>query len=281
MKTQLFAVIAIAATSLLAKAQTPDFSPNHDISLCGPNDVYFVCTSPDSPNNIWWDFGDSTTGTGINPVHYYASSGTYSVKMIVEKNGVKDSITKENFVVVNALPEPRFEKETTRHLEPFKRRFKFTGFPNADSIRTYTWMVNDTVVANTMNLVYVFSRVDKFKVGLLVENSNGCVALVEDSIAISGQDEPTGIAENSLQHNCFVSLMPKEQLLRVEIKGEKAQQLTFRLVDITGKVLIKESLNTDKREWFFNVEPFSQGMLIVEIQSESGRFARKVQNILP
>jgi PKD repeat protein len=49
-----------------------------------------------------WDFGDGSTGTGANPEHTFASSGTYSVTLTVSNCGGSstDFITKD----VTVLP---------------------------------------------------------------------------------------------------------------------------------------------------------------------------------
>jgi len=38
----------------------------------------------DSPLTYTWDFGDNTTGEGVNPTHAYADTGSYTVELIVE-----------------------------------------------------------------------------------------------------------------------------------------------------------------------------------------------------
>lgn len=40
-----------------------------------------------------WSFGDGVTATGITTTHIYDTPGKYSVKLIVESSGMKDSIT--------------------------------------------------------------------------------------------------------------------------------------------------------------------------------------------
>jgi serine protease len=52
---------------------------------------------PDGTIVSWlWNFGDSNTSTAQNPVHTYASSGTYSVTLTVTDNdGATDSVSKD------------------------------------------------------------------------------------------------------------------------------------------------------------------------------------------
>lgn len=65
---------------------------------CGSGTVHFndtVLQVVSSLQSISWDFGDGGTSTINDPSHFYASSGTYSVKMIMTSAlGCKDTVTK-------------------------------------------------------------------------------------------------------------------------------------------------------------------------------------------
>ncbi|WP_284550857.1 PKD domain-containing protein, partial [Aestuariimicrobium sp. T2.26MG-19.2B] len=51
-----------------------------------------------------WDFGDTTTGTGITTSHTYTTAGTYQVKLTVTDNaGASNSITKAVTVTAPAV----------------------------------------------------------------------------------------------------------------------------------------------------------------------------------
>ncbi len=56
----------------------------------------FLDSSSVAPIQIWsWNFGDGDTSNLQNPIHYYPSSGTYTVTLIVmNANGCLDTITK-------------------------------------------------------------------------------------------------------------------------------------------------------------------------------------------
>ena len=60
---------------------------NPDPLVCIPDPVIFNNNSSNG-NAFYWDFGDNTTSTEINPVHFYALPGTYTVTLVVvDTNG--------------------------------------------------------------------------------------------------------------------------------------------------------------------------------------------------
>ncbi len=70
--------------------------------------VQFQDESTGSPTSWLWDFGDGSASTEQNPVHQYNEEKDYSVTLTVSKvvNGItaSDSITKEHYIHVGAVP---------------------------------------------------------------------------------------------------------------------------------------------------------------------------------
>lgn len=50
---------------------------------CFYNALNFSLDAYDTITNAVWDFGDGTTGTGLNPTHQYQEAGTYIVKAVI------------------------------------------------------------------------------------------------------------------------------------------------------------------------------------------------------
>lgn len=280
MKTLLITLTLCAMLLTALSAQTPDFSPNHDVTTCGPNTVYFVLLSPQDPQNIWWDFGDGGTSNESTPAHLYTTTGVYDVKVVVEKNGVKDSIIKVGFVTVNPAPEARFERLEQQIHEPFKREFKFTGFSNADSMHSYVWKVNDTIVAATTDIVYVFPRSDWFVVSLEIENNKGCTDFVSDSIFISGTDVEQGLDEKTFRSDFTISLTPDQRQLRIERKSGLSESLTYMVYDITGKVELQGNLNAGQKDWTIDVSSLHFGVHLIIVNNKSYSAAKKLQKYM-
>ena len=62
-----------------ANACVPVFYSYPDSSLFGNGIVYFGVFNNCLGTQYVWDFGDSTVGSGLNPIHQYADSGWYQV----------------------------------------------------------------------------------------------------------------------------------------------------------------------------------------------------------
>lgn len=63
--------------------------------VCIPDPVIFSNNSANG-NQFFWDFGDGTTSTDVNPAHYYSSPGDFTVTLVVsDSNGCfsPDSVT--------------------------------------------------------------------------------------------------------------------------------------------------------------------------------------------
>ncbi|MCX6685512.1 MAG: ice-binding family protein [Methanoregula sp.] len=72
-----------------------------------PLTVVFTDSSTGSPTSWSWDFGevDITNSTDQNPVHTYASAGTYTVALIATNADGSDTATKPDYITVS-VPAP-------------------------------------------------------------------------------------------------------------------------------------------------------------------------------
>jgi hypothetical protein len=58
----------------------------------------------DTPLTYAWDFGDGTTGTGVNPTHQYAADGTYTVTLVVTDSKGNPSLPVTATATIANLP---------------------------------------------------------------------------------------------------------------------------------------------------------------------------------
>lgn len=75
-----------------------------DSNSCS-GEISFTDLSSASASSWFWDFGDGNTSTQQNPVHNYASSGTYTVSLVASNSNGADTITKTNYLTITR-PDP-------------------------------------------------------------------------------------------------------------------------------------------------------------------------------
>ena len=82
--TSSFCTSTFTDTIFVSQGTLPSFTFTVDTTN---GDVQFNGAPASSSIDYSWDFGDSNTGTGQNPVHNYDSSGTYVVCLTVADTG--------------------------------------------------------------------------------------------------------------------------------------------------------------------------------------------------
>jgi gliding motility-associated-like protein len=131
-----------------------------------------------------WDFGDGTnTTTDKNPVHEYASTGTYTVKLTVT-NGMCTHIAAYRARIV--VEKADFVASGTVVCKGDSVLLQPVGF-NAANIIGYTWQLGygaDT--ARTVKVAY--NKSGKYSIGLAIVNVSGCpdTMMKKDYITVNG-----------------------------------------------------------------------------------------------
>jgi PKD repeat protein len=88
------------------EAPIAGFSVDKNVSCVGKAYFQFQDASQNIAQSWLWDFGDGATSTEVNPSHYYANEGVYTVTLIVSNNISSDTLVMPNFVSVVTVPAP-------------------------------------------------------------------------------------------------------------------------------------------------------------------------------
>ncbi len=116
-----------------------------------------------------WNFGDGQTGTGANPTHTYAQSGTYQVTLTVNTNGnCSDDVTLP--VTVNAVPTSNFTYTSVCRGNPTQ----FTSTATGQGITSYQWNFGDGQTGTGQNVTHTYAQAGDYQVTLTVTTNGNC-----------------------------------------------------------------------------------------------------------
>ena len=138
-----------------------------------------------------WDFGTSTSSLQ-NPSLVYATTGTYTVSLVVSSGlGCTDSIT--NTITVNPLPTGAFSYVANCQND-------VVAFTSSSSTNVVSWAWNfgdgnTSILTNPTNL---FDSAGVYSVVLTVVSDSGCTAISTQLVTIN----PTPLAGFTAQVNC-------------------------------------------------------------------------------
>lgn len=247
MKTLTFLLLSILGLSMGAAAK-PAFTPANPVKACGSTTVYFVCQQAELYSNITWYFGDGQKSYGKTVTHEYLVPGRYHVKMVTEKDGILDSVERENFVVVNNLPLCKFSMEESTVIDGMKRWFINESEHHADSFAGFIWEVNEAEVSRNKHMRYDFLHQGLYKIKLTVTNSYGCTDMYTKEIQVSdGAVFPVGL-DDARKATPGISIYPNPSRDILHIQSGTETVKLFIVTDLTGRELMRgsgNSVNTD------------------------------------
>jgi len=138
-----------------------------DYTGCVPVTADFTNDYPDA-EFYTWDFGDGSTGTGLNPSHVYSASGTYTVTLTTENCGASETVSTDVDVPLDPIA---FFAD-----EPFAAILNTpVTFNNLSEFATsYLWEFSDGTNTAAVNAVHIFAAAGSFEVCLTARNSFGC-----------------------------------------------------------------------------------------------------------
>lgn len=130
--------------------------------------------------SYFWDFGDTTFSTDINPTHVYDTIGIKTITLVVTtNNGCSDTVT--HTLIVSPLPETDFSVGPTCFGNP-------TAFTNLTTIAfgttTYLWNFGDGVTDTAANPSHTYTVLGNYTVTLTSTSNAGCVDVASQVITV-------------------------------------------------------------------------------------------------
>ena len=171
----------------------PAFSSNQ---VCVDDSTQFIDNSTviNSTMTSWsWSYGDATSGNLQNPAHLYANSGSYNVTLTVTSNeGCIGTISQP--AIVHTKPTANFT--FTVPCEGNTTNFTDQSISN---INTWLWNFDDGQTSIQQNPNNLYATNGSYDVQLIVQNNNGCVDTVTNTITVSPIPD---LSIDSIQTGC-------------------------------------------------------------------------------
>jgi len=181
------------AGGLLGYWNFGDYTINFDGSGSYDPDGYIVDYS--------WDFGDGTTGTGVNPTHTYADAGTYTATLTVTDN---DDATDDDTATVRIYVYTFPELDTTPSVfchGPYEGyvnediQFSGTAFDIDGDSLTLLWDFGDSATSTEEDPIYAYSAIGVYDVTFTVTDEDGNSNVCSTTATITEEpvenEEPT------------------------------------------------------------------------------------------
>jgi gliding motility-associated-like protein len=145
------------------------FTMSDSIGSCPPLQVSFANEAKNYVT-LRWDFGDGSTSTLENPVHFYNIPGVFTAtQTIVSPGGCVATLSRK--IVVKG-PTGTFNYSPTTGCIPLSVQFSGAG----NDVKSFIWDFNDgnTTASTTGTMQYYFALAGKFVPRMILVDSNGC-----------------------------------------------------------------------------------------------------------
>lgn len=207
--------------------------------------------------SFWaWSFGDNTSSQKQNPSHTYDSVGSYFIFLSVANDfGCFDTAIKK--ITIDPLPEASFG------LIDMGATKKFVN--SSSRANRYKWLFDDGSTSNEEDPQHTFDTKGEYKVKLIAFNDCGSDTFVRSVFR-------TGLSNNTFPGRLEVYPNPAKDKLFIEFRELDARKLTLRLMDKTGKTVIKNQweLNTGAGKRSLSLKDLPSGMYHLQLLTSKG-----------
>jgi PKD repeat protein/uncharacterized protein YraI len=158
-----------------------------------------------------WDFGDRTTGSGVDVTHVYNVVGSYQVTLTVtDDGGLSDSATHvvqvNQPVQINLPPTAVIEGPVTAQVS---QTIQFDGSGSSDSdgrIVSYAWDFGDGMTDSGITVTHSYSATESYTVTLTVTDNDGLTASARHIVQIGAP------VQSSLPSTAVAQLSAADQM---------------------------------------------------------------------
>lgn len=177
---------------LSTKKQVEDLSLNAEFivynnKVCLGEQVSFEAVEKKKVTYVW-DFGDGTSSTLQNPVHYYLTAGNYTVTLTVKDRTSGQSVSHEMKQAATIMPLPAGDFTYVEQAEKYdanKLKYPYTLFSvKGEEMASYAWSFGNGQTSKHPSPKVIYNEKGTFKTSLTITNSFGCNRIISKPVTI-------------------------------------------------------------------------------------------------
>jgi PKD repeat protein len=147
-----------------------------------------------------WNFGDSTTGTGVSPTHAYSAAGDYTVTLTVTDDDGDTASTTRTVTVTAPAPNQAPVAAFTATTSDLAASFTAAASSDPDgSIAGYAWNFGDGTTGTGVTASRTYAAAGTYSVTLAVTDNNGATTSLTKSVTVTAPPVATTIAEDGFE----------------------------------------------------------------------------------
>ncbi|QNR25203.1 PKD domain-containing protein [Croceimicrobium hydrocarbonivorans] len=249
----------------------------------------------------YWDFGDGTTSTDPNPVHYYATPGNYNVCLTtyaVNSNGdcCSDKTCREIEASCEVGPCGIDGTFKYNYLDNCEISF-YRSISTSGHVISYNWDFGDGNTGNGAYVNHTYANAGTYNVCLSVvaidNNGDCCTFKYCEEVTVEGCDKRKRAinsgSSNATEANSNVQMSegikiypnPGSSNLNIDFIDQKldAQNLEILIFDLSGKnysqIAAGEKVSKNGNTAMINISELPKGLYIMRIKNNGKLMTQK------
>lgn len=167
-------------------------------STTSGNSYTFISTSTiaNGVMNYFWNFGDGTTSTLVNPIKSYSNTGTYNVKLVVTSDaGCADSITQSIVISLTSISSG-FTINTNSNQCLLGNSYTFNNTSTSGVGVTYLWNFGDGTTSTAATPTHSYTTSGNYTITLTVSSSGFADAVSSQSVYVGNPTASFSVNSN-------------------------------------------------------------------------------------
>ena len=138
-------------------------------SACMNSPIQIQNTTTPNPQSVLWDFGDGSTSRTFAPQKTYNNADTFRIKLKVQFNSCRDSITHD--IIINQNPVAAFSANPQQSCKiPLEVNFQ----NQSNNATQFQWIFDDSTTSTIEAPVHIYNEARNYSVKLIAINNAGC-----------------------------------------------------------------------------------------------------------